>query len=54
MKDLSPEERAVILAMRQSDMAGDAIFQYAVNFDKKKIRDPNAEPYVRDESMRRR
>lgn len=47
MEDLSTEERAVVLAMRQSDMAGDAIFKYAVNFSEEKVVNPDANPYVR-------
>lgn len=51
MEDLTPEERAVVLAMRQSEMAGDAIFNYAVGFDEQKVVNPDASPYVRNRGL---
>lgn len=44
---ISPEERAVILRMRQSERAGDAIFNYALKFSDDTTVDPDARPYRR-------
>jgi hypothetical protein len=42
---VSPEERAVILAMRHSEMGGRAIFNYAVRFDDYTELDDSAPPW---------
>jgi len=44
---ISPEERAVILRMRQSRRAGNAIFNYAIKFSDDAKVDPEASPYRR-------
>lgn len=49
LDDLSPEEKAVILAMRQSDMAGNAIFNYATKFDADEIINRDASPWTRSQ-----
>jgi len=43
--ELTTEERAVILAMRQSKMNGDAIFGYAMNVSEEKFVNVDAHPY---------
>lgn len=42
---VSEEERAVILAMRHSDRAGRAIFNYALRFDNYNGLDESATPF---------
>lgn len=46
--DLSPEERAVILAMRHSQRGGRAIYNYALKFDNYSIVDPDTPPWRPD------
>ena len=45
---LTTEERAVVLAMRQSQMNGDAIFGYAMNTSEETFVNVDAHPYHRD------
>jgi hypothetical protein len=45
--ELSKEERAVVLAMRQTERAGNAIFNYATKFDKFDVVDTDAEPFTK-------
>jgi hypothetical protein len=45
---LTTEERAVILAMRQDETAGDAIFGYSMNVSEETFVNVDAHPYHRD------
>jgi len=45
---LTTAERAVVLAMRQDETAGDAIFGYAMNISEETFVNVDAHPYHRD------
>jgi len=45
--EVSRAERAVLLAMRQEDTNGEAIFSYAMQFDDYSRVDGNAEPWTK-------
>lgn len=43
---LSEEEAAVVMVMRSSDMAGRAVYGYAMRFDDEAEWDPSMMPYT--------